>query len=512
MAETFTMYNDLLKDSGPAALVLRQPLMSVEGPEAVIFPPTYANPKSGDPPIYNIDTSAEEVTLAKQLTKFEKTQIFVDKARVERGRERSTCAIDSIGSQANRIEPLFKREKYKHLVPQIEVSHAGGPTNLLDAGHRIADAIVRFSELLVEIHNAFTAYQSGDPERMARLAPTSLVFGAWDSRGTQIKIPRVINLRIDATDVERRTRSAQYVPATDYVGNGLIDEVDENTGSDLGFAAVPATGQLGGVRARGPIVRSGYVNLVTLQSLENGAEPSDLQRYILGLTLVALTAHESAVFSLRQGCQLVANPEETTTLKAILATGKPDDRFKFIAADALTFATEAAEKFGINAPRTVAFDSVLANRTREIWAEASETDKKALKAIAKLRPLTLAELARFANPDNDPLAAIGAAVKAVKGGKKNPGKLPEKAKRGQPVIVSVEAFADVRKAVEDLKARDGMEEGVTRVVESIQSLLDNDKDSHATLRAIEGALKDHKRQSKQPSVPAESDDDTQGIE
>ena len=230
MSDLLNKYDDLLKDTGPAAIVLKQSLMSIEGPEAVIFPPTYAAPKgdTDQKPRYNLDG-------------------------IE-GNKATACAIDSIGSQANRVEPLFKRDKYKHLVPQIVVTYSGGSTNLVDAGHRIADAIIRFSELLVEIHNAFTAYRDGNPEPMAKLAPTSLVFGAWDSRGTQIKIPRLINLRIDASDVEKRTRSAQYVPATDYVGNGLIDEVDENTGSDLGFAAVPASGQLGGVRAREIIV------------------------------------------------------------------------------------------------------------------------------------------------------------------------------------------------------------------------------------------------------------------
>lgn len=258
MSELLNQYDDFLLDSGPAAIVFKQLLMPVEGPDAVIFPPTYAAPKgeADQKPRYNLDG--------------------VD------GNRAIACAIDSIGAEANRVEPLFKGARYKHLVPQIVVTHGGGSTNLLDAGHRIADAIVRFSELLVEIHNAFAAYTDGNPEPMAKLAPTSLVFGAWDSRGTQIKIPRLINLRIDAYDVERRTRSAQYVPATDYVGNGLIDEVDESTGSDLGFAAVPASGQLGGVRVRGKIIRAGSLNLATLQSLGNGSEPTDLQRYILG--------------------------------------------------------------------------------------------------------------------------------------------------------------------------------------------------------------------------------------
>ena len=372
MADVLKKYDELLKETGPAAIVLKQPLMPVEGEDAVVFPPTYAAPKpdSEGGPRYNLDG--------------------IDKADPSRAR---SCVIDSIGSQANRTEPLFKKDKYKHLVPQIQVTHEGGPTHLLDAGHRVADAIVRFSELLVEIHNAFAAYATGNPEPMARLAPTALVFGAWDSRGTQIKIPRLINLRIDATDVERRTRSAQYVPATDYVGHGLIDEVDANTGSDLGFAAVPASGQLGGVQVRGGIMRMGSLNLTTLQSL-GAAEAADLRRYILGLALVSLTAFENTAFALRQGCQLVGNPNGKRTLRKISADGQ-EAKCEITAEDALEFATAAADKFGVSPARSVAFNSPLANRIRKLWA--NEKTRAKLKDVAKLRPLTTAELDAFEN-------------------------------------------------------------------------------------------------------------------
>ncbi|MEK6281736.1 MAG: type I-U CRISPR-associated RAMP protein Csb1/Cas7u [Acidobacteriota bacterium] len=459
-------YDNLLMDTGPAAIVLKHPLMPVEGAEAVIFPPTYAAPKGdGDQrPRYNLDALE--------------------------GNQAIACAIDSIGSQANRVEPLFKREKYKHLVPQILVMHGGGSTNLLDAGHRIADAIIRFSELLVEIHNGFMAYGDGNPEPMAKLAPTSLVFGAWDSRGTQIKIPRLINLRIDANDVEKRTRSAQYVPATDYVGNGLIDEVDDSTGSDLGFAAVPASGQLGGVHVRGDIVRTGSVNLATLQSLGNGSEPTDLQRYILGLALVSLTAFENSAFTLRQGCQLVGHPDKPRTFTTVLASGENVD-FAITPADALGFATKAAGTFGVGIARTVAFDSVLANRIRDLWT--TEATRERLKAIAKLRPLTATELDRFEFGEKNPLQAVLEAVKRVKGSKKEPGKLPPKAKRGEPTVVSHDALLEIATAIDGLLIDDTVDNDVKTWCSQIKQLINSDADSHKTLKDIETRLKEFKR-------------------
>jgi hypothetical protein len=67
--------------------------------------------------------------------------------------------------------------------------------------------------------------------------------------------------------------------------------------------------------------------------------------------------------------------------------------FSITAAEALAFATEASQKFKVGPDRTVAFDSPLANRIREFWADAKAQAK--LKDVAKLRPLTMAELDDF---------------------------------------------------------------------------------------------------------------------
>src|SRR5579883_2948867 len=156
LAEQFDAW--LKDESDVAALVVRQWLQSVDGRDAVIFPPTYATPegvKKEDWLGYNLDT-------------------LPDGTKV--------CLIDSVGSQANRMEPIFKRAAYRDLVPQVVIKAGGSEVNLLDAGHRAADAIVRFSDLRSELRDAFNRLKAGDAEPMAKLAPTSLVFGAWDSR------------------------------------------------------------------------------------------------------------------------------------------------------------------------------------------------------------------------------------------------------------------------------------------------------------------------------------------
>src|SRR5688500_9225357 len=94
MADVLTSLDQLLQDDGAAAIVLAQWLAPVGGD--VIYPPTYANPDSREKkPVYNID-------------RFN----FGDA-------ERSVCVIDSIPSQANRIEPAFARIADGKLVPQM---------------------------------------------------------------------------------------------------------------------------------------------------------------------------------------------------------------------------------------------------------------------------------------------------------------------------------------------------------------------------------------------------------
>src|ERR1044071_7590395 len=143
-------YDRWLGEEGPAALVMREYLMPVEGKDAPVFPATFAASEDGEfRGGYNID-------------------------RFEGGR--SVCLVDSVGAQANRMEPLFKREKYKSLVPQIEIKAGAHTINLLDAGHRAADAVVRLSSLKAEIQKAFTAIMvEGNAEPLAKFAPPSLL-------------------------------------------------------------------------------------------------------------------------------------------------------------------------------------------------------------------------------------------------------------------------------------------------------------------------------------------------
>lgn len=355
--------------AGPVALHLKQKLLPVEdvnGEGGVIFPPTYADIG------YNIDTISDGTRVA---------------------------SIDSVGSQANRLEPIFKaapganREQW--LVPQIEIVLRSEPCgecepcktaaaaeneaasaevaeqadteeakkkakaarkkadkarkdaakacttprrvkrSIFDLAHRAADAVVQSSPGLVElVEKAFRALQDGDAGPLCALAPTSLVFGVWDSRGgSGEKRPRLVRSIIRAWDVEPLHAAAQF----NSVWKALDEEQradlqraakDENKLSTAGLSDAPATFRkvstaaaknmkefrdgspnperrvLGGVLARGRIERDVTVNLVALRGLRgaNEAETAAIRKYLLGLSLMAATA-DIELF-LREGCHL----------------------------------------------------------------------------------------------------------------------------------------------------------------------------------------------------------------
>jgi CRISPR-associated protein Csb1 len=318
--------------NGPVALHLKQrllPVETMEGDQGIIYPPTYADIG------YNIDTLSDRTKVA---------------------------LIDSVGSQPNRMEPIFKRKfmtsgngEADWLVPQIEiVLRSEEPKkgekkrkkeeeketkdaykekrSILDLAHRSADAVVQSSPGLVDaVSRAFeTLRQKGDAGPLCALAPTSLVFGVWDSwGGTGEKRPRLVRAIIRAWDVERLQAAAQFNSVWKGLDEDQRGELEKEAKkqktklSEKGFADAPAVFKpkvkipkyidgapnaearvLGGVWVKGPIVREVTVNLVALHGLrgENDDESNRVRKYLLGLALLAATA-EIDLF-LREGCNL----------------------------------------------------------------------------------------------------------------------------------------------------------------------------------------------------------------
>src|SRR5690625_26853 len=332
--------------NGPVALHLKQKLLPVEGKGGVIFPPTYADIG------YNIDTLSD-------------------------GTKGAT--IDSVGSQANRMEPLFKSTSKDDngeelnplaaLVPQVQIILNPVPDDkkklakglasleeddekkkekvkelekkeveelrklwiestlfderrqsLLDLAHRSADAVVKATpELRKLIDPAFVALsRHGNAGPLCAVAPTSLLFGVWDSRdGTGEKRPRLVRSVIRAWDVDVLHSAAQFNSVWKALSEedqdalkeeekkkskvkrsvaGLADapssfRPDSKATKFLNGVANPEARVLGGVLANGSIERTVTINLVALRGLHGGTdkETKQIRKYLLTLALLAAT-------------------------------------------------------------------------------------------------------------------------------------------------------------------------------------------------------------------------------
>jgi CRISPR-associated protein Csb1 len=367
MSATIALSHDIINkwaddSTGPVALHLKQKLLPVEGEGSVIFPPTYADIG------YNIDTLSDGTKVA---------------------------TIDSVGSQANRMEPIFKAARSGNpenplakLVPQIDISYGNEKTiSIFDVGHRLGDAIIRSTkttgkgsfDLKQEAQKAFNLLlDTNDASGIAKLAPTSLVFGVWDSRDTQAKLPRIVQSVIRAWDVDVLTRSAQYNPALNYANLEVFSEVDrqksegkpESPLARRGFVHVPSTGKVGGVVARGAINRDVTVNLVALRRL-GGGNSQALRRYILGLSLVA--AIEPMDPFLRQGCLLVPDTSKPPQWVVVDRKGEHTN-IELQESLVKEYASRVAVEFGASENRSSMFDPTLAK------ADAQKVDKKAKPA------------------------------------------------------------------------------------------------------------------------------------
>lgn len=321
MSET-NLSNELLdtwatNPTGPVALTLRQRLLSVEGEdgeEQIIYPPTFADVG------YNVDTLADGTRVA---------------------------LIDSVGSQANRLEPAFKSDSGHALagfVPQIEIvirtepSGADGTNrksqkkskdepedlwqetrSLFELAHRAADAVVQSSPTLApHVQAAFAELRkTGNAMPLATIAPTSLLFGCWDSRGgSGEKLPRLVRSIIRAWDVDELHSAAQFNSVWKQLDSNQQEELEVEAKkkkkklSVIGFKDAPAVTYkdgrrvLGGIVVRDRIERNVTINLVALRNLV-GADQSGtlaLRKYLLGLSI--LTATTDIDLFLREGCNL----------------------------------------------------------------------------------------------------------------------------------------------------------------------------------------------------------------
>lgn len=279
------LIENLVADREVVALTFRRNLESIDGPGVPIFPPTYPVPKETGKHRHDTPYTVNET----------KDGVLV-------------CDLDSVQSQANRMEAAFTG-RLAGVVPQHAVQAGNHRVELTKLPHRIVDASIRATALAGDIREWMLAFDSGDPAPLAKAAPTSLVYGAWDSRDTQMRIPRVVRSEIRAHDVSVFTRSAQYSGAFKQESLGL-DDTEWKKGADVGFAPTPSVDAHGGILAHGEIVHSASILLNAVRKHRTGDGSDVLPNYLLGLALGGLLVG-GGDYDLRSGCSLVpAAPAE----------------------------------------------------------------------------------------------------------------------------------------------------------------------------------------------------------
>lgn len=324
-------YDDFLRDEADiAAIVIRERLRPVQGPRGVFFPPTFAAIGQGKKSDFHIDRIGPRADDPEGATR--------------EGVLANRCTVDSVPSQGNRLESRLLRYSGTY-IPKVSISGSRvgeRSLDLLEVGHRVADAVLRYTagNGYEQFRDALRAFVTGDSGPLARLAPTSLVFGHWDSRpgGTKSKARRILRSEIVAYNVARATKRSQYWSSIDPEVNEELGQIlaeakeaasrdpeTKNPASQLGMTDVPAPESPGGVIAFGKIERTSMIALSGLRSLAafarvtpgegsgttaNGRaiDPDQtlaLRRYLFALSLAAVA--DPGVWDLREGCILVRN-------------------------------------------------------------------------------------------------------------------------------------------------------------------------------------------------------------
>ncbi|MFW6087730.1 MAG: type I-U CRISPR-associated RAMP protein Csb1/Cas7u [Myxococcota bacterium] len=221
-------------------------LEPVGGPNDKVFPPTFGDemqiPQALDGP--------------RELPRT-RTKYALEWRRVD-GRSRLCVLLDSVASQANRLEEALleawnaKRLRFPmvrvdftgqtHEDPALDLSTLGGDGYLtaLEVPHRLADALLRDSLLdgtpfrASEPGRRFTEATPANATSLYALCPSALVFGLWDSTGPKgglgAKFQRALVSEITGVGVELGVKSASRIDPTGIEKTEIYEAKDPEEG------------------------------------------------------------------------------------------------------------------------------------------------------------------------------------------------------------------------------------------------------------------------------------------
>jgi CRISPR-associated protein Csb1 len=285
------------------------------GPNARVFPPTYpVGPRDEHP--------------------------YVIEPRLFDGQERQSVLLDSVPSEANRVEEaLLRAWKTKRIqVPIMLLEHNAVTLSSLEAPHRYADAYLRDSLIggvafdKSDVGAAILASTQEDASKLYEHDPGSLVYGAWNShrKGKQARFPRVYESRIDGWDPQLGRRKAGRMDPLNLqgavVGSGeswehqsVLEKASarkEKGGvrlSEIGHGNIAPSDAHGGVTINGA-TRTATLSFAALDRLGFGAAPDDAQVAARAALAAYAMLGDRLAFGggslwLRSGCELLVIEE-----------------------------------------------------------------------------------------------------------------------------------------------------------------------------------------------------------
>lgn len=302
---------------------------------------------------------------------------------------RNICVIDSIPSQANRIEAEFLTQQYQSIIPDVRIKaklidEKVEERHMLELGHRATDGAVLASTLEPEITSALKEVHQ-DPTKLAKLAPMCLLMGVWDSRKnrTGLKLPRAFSATIEATDVSERRRHAQYNSA--WNANELSAELQKEAGSkpsEIGLDGVPSGDNLGGVFVQGDITRNAFLatNPLRANCASTNNAGAEATRYVAALGLLALTMPMPSW--LRTGCNLI--PTGDALIETVTTDGKRE-QISLAHEEVLSVAKQLSASLGI-AKQSPKVGEITAANVKKLASAKDDSSKKTKGSKSQAEP------------------------------------------------------------------------------------------------------------------------------
>jgi len=262
------------------------------------------------------------------------------------GDKDSNAVLDSVQSQANRIEAIFT--EYKDLVPATQVVYPDCTIPLVEVPHRGADPAISyyFRKELDALTKA--------PGALAKLNPTAFLFGICDIRnGRNIRLTRAIASDVTIRNgVMRPSASSLSTPLSNETRGKYAEQCSHYKLdlAEIGLEQIPAWSERGTIDAStATITRTVVFSVEVFDRYKNDRALYD---YLLGLAVVAVLAPTTSV--LRSGTTLVRQSRKVQLFEDLKpAENVPEDG---LFDEVLTFARAAAKKFGVGEAKTLTVD------------------------------------------------------------------------------------------------------------------------------------------------------------